>query len=101
MQLIVLEIEGQQQVPARVLFRDYLQGLELDVADLQIDEADAPGLRDVCQDEPDRQAAALDDRPLEGDPDAGGHLPRPLELHLVDDLQLIDDEGPKLFFRDS
>src|SRR5439155_8959043 len=46
-----------------------------DVADLQVDEAHAPRLGDVSQNEPERHATALDDRALEGDPQPRGHLP--------------------------
>jgi len=100
-QLVALQVERQQEIVARILFGDRLQGLELDVADLQVDEAHAPRLGDVSQNEPERHATALDDRALEGDPQPRGHLPGPVELGVVHDLELPNEQRSKLVLGDA
>jgi hypothetical protein len=89
-------LEGNDDVILGVLVTDGLEGLEMHVADLEVDEAHPPCLGELLEEEGKGEAPALGHRALEWHLEPCGHEACALELGLVDEPELAHQKGLEL-----
>jgi hypothetical protein len=100
-ELPTLAPERYQRTAPGVVLADRGQRSGLDIGRLQVDEADAPGLGELVEQEGEGDAAAPDHRRLQRDVQAGGHRAGPIELRVVDDVEIVQEQRPELVCRDA
>ena len=96
-EVAVLLLDRDDEPAARVFLGKDAERIGLDVTHLEVNEAHAPVLGELLQEEAHRDDTALGQRPVDGKPQARRHDPYLVEFGLVDEAQPFDDQLFQLF----